>query len=117
MTDEARYREVYVLKHEAGFHKIGISGNPQERANSIDGQTPLDVSLFTTILSNDAYLLEQALHTEFTEKHHQKEWFELDEEDLSRLEEVNFIGTKRIEAFANQEVESLLESENRASRE
>lgn len=111
MTESTHLRFVYVIEHEAGYYKIGLSRQPERRFQNLDQKTPMEMTLLTTILSNDAYLLEQALHTEFAEKNHKKEWFELEEADVERLEEVGYISVERIEKFANGEIESLLDEE------
>jgi hypothetical protein len=76
---------VYLAKSETGHHKIGISIKPKARIKMFDTKMPVAVELIHTILADDPRLAENILHTHFSGKRHNGEWFNLDEHDVEYI--------------------------------
>lgn len=79
---------VYLMHDTAkGFHKIGISNNPEYREHTLQSEKPtielLASKAFPSRLIAEA--IESALHKAFGEKRLRGEWFKLDEQDVIDL--------------------------------
>lgn len=74
----------YVL-HAVGTNlfKIGVSSNFKRRYRDICCASPLPVTIIERALCDNPNLLEDHFHRLFKEKHFKNEWFALNEEDLS----------------------------------
>jgi hypothetical protein len=71
---------VYLIK-SGKYHKIGLTRrDPRTRLKEIT--TPEGVSLVHVIETSDPEGLEQFLHNEFADKRAEREWFNLNEEDI-----------------------------------
>ena len=70
-----------------GFHKIGISNNPEYREATLQSEKPtielICAKQYPTRLIASA--IESALHTAFGDKRLRGEWFELSEQDVNSI--------------------------------
>jgi len=77
---------VYLIK-SGKYHKIGFTRrNPRTRLKEIT--TPEGVSLVHVIETSDPEGLEQFLHKEFADKRAEREWFNLNKEDVKWICEI-----------------------------
>ena len=72
---------IYLIKCSI-YYKIGFSKNPKNRLKTVKTHNPLDVVLFATLKTDDYLFLEKKLHSLFANKNSNREWFELNEDDL-----------------------------------
>lgn len=75
---------VYLIKCSI-YYKIGFSKNPKNRVKTVKTHNPLDVVLFATLKTDNYLILEKELHSIFANKNSKREWFELNEDDLTLL--------------------------------
>ena len=87
---EQSKRNGYVYLINAGeFYKIGISRNVDRRITQLSTIPPFDVTLVCTIETDDMLGLENELHTMFSEKRVNGEWFTLSAEDVNYIIELS----------------------------
>lgn len=80
---------VYVLKQIGGiYYKIGHTSNPEQRKRNFDVKLPFAVEYDILIKTDNRYLLERELHTRFSSKRADGEWFQLDADDLDYLRQL-----------------------------
>jgi hypothetical protein len=72
---------VYIAKRADGLHKIGCTGNIKKRVYSL-GREHEGFEIVHTIETNNALDLEGELHSKFSKKRKDKEWFALTSDDL-----------------------------------
>lgn len=66
------------------YYKIGISNNPKYREKTLQSEKPcIDLYLYF----EGSYKDEQILHKKFNDKRIRGEWFNLTEEDISKIKE------------------------------
>lgn len=83
---EQSKRNGYVYLINAGeFYKIGISRNVDRRITQLSTIPPFDVTLVCIIETDDMLGLENKLHTMFSEKRVNGEWFTLSDEDVNYI--------------------------------
>lgn len=72
-----------------GYHKIGISNNPEYRERTLQSEKPtIELIISKKFPSrNIAESIEKALHSTFAEKRLRGEWFELNDKDIEDLRE------------------------------
>ena len=58
-------QKLYIMKNSFGLIKIGISKDPESRANQIRLASGVDVAVEKTFSCKKAYRLEQWLHKQF----------------------------------------------------
>lgn len=78
-------KAIYLIKdNDTNYYKIGISGNPEKRFNSLNSSNPNHLQLiYHSSKRKDARLIEKHLHTHFKQyKVPHKEWFNITEEDV-----------------------------------
>lgn len=75
---------VYLLRG-GGYCKIGLSEHVEQRLEQISPKLPFPVKLIHAIKTNDMVWLESYLHSVFSSRHVNGEWFELDEEEIRWL--------------------------------
>lgn len=75
---------VYLIKCSI-YYKIGFSKNPKSRLNTVKTHNPFDVKLFATLKTDNYLEIEKRLHQLFINKNSNREWFELNEDDLTKL--------------------------------
>lgn len=63
------------MKNSFGLTKIGISVDPERRANEIRLSSGVPVDIIKTLDCKDSYTLEQWLHEEFKDNREHGEWF------------------------------------------
>lgn len=79
-----QYMYIYLINCSY-FYKIGFSKNPQNRLKTIKTHNPLKVTLFATLKTDKYIELEKELHDLFSSKRTNGEWFELKNDDLTKL--------------------------------
>lgn len=89
---------VYIMSG-ASYYKIGYSADPWRREEELDTLLPFGVALLNYFFSDDCRRMEQIVHRRFASKHVRGEWFDLDIEDLTEIEEII-----RTHELGNQEV-------------
>lgn len=94
--------QIYVMRHEHGFLKIGKSDNPRQRLKALQNACPYELELFTTIQVNgDWHIVEDRLHNIFDENNVKGEWFELPAKDLVSLSYLNSINSAAVKSNPN----------------
>jgi hypothetical protein len=79
---------VYVLRSSTGAYKIGLARNPQNRLETFTVKLPFEVEYDTLIKTDDMRRLEAELHTRYSHKRINGEWFALDAADLAELRQM-----------------------------
>lgn len=75
-------QDLYVVRHEHGFIKIGLSNDPWSRVSSLQTSSPYDLELWLVVSAIFAQDVEKRLHREFSEFHIRGEWFDITENRL-----------------------------------
>lgn len=75
-------QQVYVIQHELGLYKIGISQNPKKRLSGLQTGSPFKLSLVQTENPVDAGRVEKYLHDKLSRYHFRGEWFDLPDDLL-----------------------------------
>jgi hypothetical protein len=81
---------VYVCKSDINLFKIGYSKNPEERMKQLGLGSSIKHKLLYKIPTENMHQLEKELHKKFKEKREHSEWFNLDDKDLSYIENLAF---------------------------
>jgi hypothetical protein len=68
-------QKLYIMKNSLGLLKIGISSNPERRANSIRLNSGFPTEVIFSLDTNFSRQLEKNLHTLFSEYRVEGEWF------------------------------------------
>ena len=68
-------QKLYLMKNSFGLIKIGISKDPETRANTLRLASGVAIDVLEIYECKDAYELEQYLHTVFKESRLEGEWF------------------------------------------
>lgn len=76
---------VYLLQSPTGAYKIGRTKNPADRLRTFGVLLPFEVEYVCVIETTDMYTLERNLHTKFTDKNINGEWFALTEDDVAYI--------------------------------
>lgn len=71
--------KIYLISHPEGFHKIGVSTNPENRVRNLSTATPYSLTLENVILveGGSAFSVEGVLHESLDKYNVSGEWFEL----------------------------------------
>lgn len=91
MDEEGMKDYVYVMDDSPYGRKIGRSLEPEKRLKAIRGCNPRNVKIiYTYQLDNrdDGEKLEKKLHKEFAEKRIRNEWFNINKNDLTEIENI-----------------------------
>lgn len=84
---------VYLMLHEQGPIKIGISSCPEKRLEKLKTASPFEMELLHTIETDNPKQHERLLHREFEEHRVTREWFDLPDEHRKALLGVDsFVG-------------------------
>lgn len=70
-------QQVYVIQHQLGPVKIGITKDPRERLENLQTGTPFKLKIRKTQETEDATEVEKFLHKKFKRYRIQGEWFDL----------------------------------------
>jgi hypothetical protein len=93
---------VYLFAHEHGFVKIGASDNPSKRLSNIRGSTPYEVFLKTRIrVYGEREFVEGILHDIYDQYHVSHEWFDLPDDAVEQLTQINKLHTATVETCPN----------------
>lgn len=85
MTDERDGQNVYILEHEHGFVKIGVSNNPVRRVSDLETACPYDIRVLGVIETDEPFVVESTLHNKYDRKQKKGEWYNLTTEDRAHL--------------------------------
>jgi len=73
---------VYLLRG-GDYYKIGLSANPNRRiVKEIQPKLPFEVEIIATLQTENMFDLEKMLHTAFSHRRTNGEWFELEPHDV-----------------------------------
>jgi len=76
----------YVYLMRSGKHyKIGASKDPDTRRDFLGTKPPFEIEIVCTIPTDDMFGLEDELHVQFSDKHVNGEWFELEPSDVAYI--------------------------------
>lgn len=78
-------QNVYVIEHEHGYVKIGVSNNPAERMAALETACPYELTLLGEIQTDSPFEVETRLHDKFEHQHKRGEWYALDTRDRAHL--------------------------------
>lgn len=74
---------IYILKSENGFYKIGKAKDLQSRVTAWKHEFPIKIDLIHSFACKDRTLVENFLHNKYSKKRLQREWYKLNDEDIS----------------------------------
>ena len=74
-----------ILAEKTGLYKIGMSTNPSERLIQLQRTCPDTLYLTQTMWTSDMIKDEAVLHTEYSDKLVNGEWFALTEDDVHTI--------------------------------
>lgn len=88
MLDYKQRQKLYIMKNSLNLHKIGISVNPSERANTIKLNSGVKTEVVMVFETGQWFAeeIEKYLHEVFKEKRWEGEWFKLSKTDLKSIE-------------------------------
>lgn len=91
MTPQSLLSVVYVITYNElpGMYKIGIATNMKARLAALACGVPYNPVVVCTVKSKSPTDLEKMLHTKFQDKRINREWFMLDELDISFISKLN----------------------------
>jgi len=78
------YSYVYLILSDCGRVKIGITKDPEQRLDTLQGSSPRQLTLITAILVPNARDVEEELHERYSRYNTHGEWFDLPD---SRIED------------------------------
>lgn len=76
---------VYILRSENNCYKIGKAKDLQSRVTSWKHEFPIKIDLIHSFACHDRTLVENNLHNKYSKKRLQREWYKLNDEDISWL--------------------------------
>lgn len=88
-------KRLYVIKHELGPVKIGISENPEQRLEEIQRFCPYRLELESVFKAKDPHRHEAHLHSELSHRKVRGEWFDLPPRLERDLIQTGLVGTER----------------------
>jgi hypothetical protein len=74
--------QIYLIRSDNGFYKIGRSANAVARFKNLTVQLPYKLELLLVIETDDTVRLEKELHERFHHCRSRGEWFALSDEDV-----------------------------------
>lgn len=80
---------VYVVKSPTGAYKIGKSKDPDNRLRTFSVKLPFEVEYVCVIPTDDMNGLERDLHSRFSDKRENGEWFNLTDTDIQYIKALN----------------------------
>lgn len=87
-----------VIENWHGWHKIGVSKNPERRLATLRGGTPHKLRLLTTTsVEDDAERVEELLHRLHYPWDRCDEWFRLSPDGVSDLQEIESLSSVVLE--------------------
>lgn len=81
-------RKLYIIENSQGYHKIGYSKDPEKRLKQLVTGTSDTLSLKRVFRTKHASHMEAFLKNYFKHKLIQGEWFQLDKEDIDKVDEI-----------------------------
>jgi predicted GIY-YIG superfamily endonuclease len=80
--------KVYLIECD-GYYKIGVSEDPENRLDRFQTGNPYELSLEAKIDVEQAYDIEEKLHSYYNSKHKRGEWFNLNQSDVKNIKQKN----------------------------
>lgn len=78
-------KNVYVIEHEHGYIKIGVSNNPKERVDQLQTASPYELRVLGEIHTNEPFTVESHLHEKYSHRKKRGEWYQLTTGERGRL--------------------------------
>ena len=78
-------QNVYIIEHEHGYVKIGVSKNPVGRMSELQTGCPYKLTLLGEIYADEPFKVEKNLHERFKIKQTRGEWYDLNTRERGRL--------------------------------
>jgi len=78
-------QNVYVIEHEHGYVKIGVSTNPKQRIDKLQTGCPYELDLLGVIETDSPFEVESNLHEKYDGRQKQGEWYNLSTREKSHL--------------------------------
>lgn len=75
--DSPEGQNVYVVEHEHGYIKIGVSNNPKVRLDSLQTGCPYELHLLGEIFTDEPFSVESNLHEKYDGQQKNGEWYDL----------------------------------------
>jgi len=84
-TDNPSGQNVYVIEHEHGYVKIGVSDNPIRRVSDLQTGCPYELNVIGQINTSDPFDVESRLHEKYQQREKRGEWYKLSAREKARL--------------------------------
>lgn len=81
----SNWKNIYAMKSDDGYVKIGISKNPEKRAKSLENRKFKVVDVFYTEPCSNPYTIERICHEKLSSKRVFGEWFNVDFEKAKEV--------------------------------
>lgn len=95
---------IYLMRcEEHSYYKIGITYNLQKRLKEIQTGTPDKIYIVDHYETDNARKIEGALHSFFSDKHRNNEWFELSIEDEIKFKKLCHLTEKNLKILQNDD--------------
>jgi len=85
IRDSPNGQNVYVIEHEHGYVKIGVSENPKQRVSSLQTGCPYKISVIGQINTSTPFEVETRLHERYNKRKKRGEWYDLTAREKARL--------------------------------
>lgn len=108
-TFEVERAFVYVIEHELGPLKIGVSTNPGQRLKDLQTSCPYELEVRGLIETEQPFGVEKRLHEKFEDSQKRGEWYDLSPEQLETLDMTFEVGDRRLDLL-------LMDDEERRRR-
>lgn len=80
-----RWCNVYILKSEPNFYKIGVAWNVEHRLKHIQVANPLKTTILYARAFEYPYATEKALHIKYKDKNIRGEWYQFTDKEAKEL--------------------------------
>lgn len=84
-----RFGYVYLVRAQSGEYKLGRSSDVKARMRNFATLAPFEFDLIHKFPADDCRKAEGILHKRFSEKRIKREWFDLDQPDVSTICELS----------------------------
>ena len=78
-------KNVYIIEHEHGYVKIGVSDNPSRRAGDLQTGCPYEIQVIGQINTREPFAVESHLHDKYERRQKRGEWYDLTAREKARL--------------------------------
>lgn len=80
-----KWCNVYILKSEPYYYKIGVAWNVEHRLKHIQVANPLKTSILYARAFEYPYTIEKSLHIKYKDNHIRGEWFKFTDKEAKQL--------------------------------